>query len=383
MAKYGLVTTGYTPRLALSSVGRWNDGVKRHTLYTCCGTQQDGWGIVDEASPGGVAIFNMVSPTGPITLAQLQAMVGNHAPPWAASPDTVVGASANPNLFNWVAVSYPASMPIAPAPLDNQWQPSNLSLAQSVQVGVNELTQLIQNTPGTFVLCGMSQGSMVVTKVMQSLLPGGVLSSRIGDCIAGIAFGNPMRKPGVTFPGGTASSTVISGSRYYGGGIYSGAASPSTPILSGNGPITTPNWWWEMSTVGDFFSDAPMETVAGPLIGEVARVVASYPGGSDMLTTLGGAGRAFMTGNLTVGSIGSAIKLLTAQKAVQNIVTDWLSTALALFGGGSGKPNGHMLYGINTPPTLPTGLTFPTAKPTYIDVALAYLHARGAAVTPR
>ena len=67
MAKYGLVTTGYTPRLALSSVGRWNDGVKRHTLYTCCGTQQDGWGIVDEASPGGVAIFNMVSPTGPIT----------------------------------------------------------------------------------------------------------------------------------------------------------------------------------------------------------------------------------------------------------------------------------------------------------------------------
>jgi hypothetical protein len=68
------------------------------------------------------------------------------------------------------------------------------------------MISLIQNTPGTFALCGMSQGSMVISNVLKAMQPGGQLAHRYNDCIAGVAFGNPMRRQGTGLPGIASTS---------------------------------------------------------------------------------------------------------------------------------------------------------------------------------
>jgi hypothetical protein len=42
-----------------------------------------------------------------------------------------------------------------------------------------------------------------------------------------------------------------------------------------------------------------------------------------------------------------------------------------------------VLYSATKPPTLPTGLAGVTSASTYTDIALAYINARGTAVTPK
>jgi hypothetical protein len=48
-------------------------------------------------------------------------------------------------------------------------------------------------------------------------------------------------------------------------------------------------------------------------------------------------------------------------------------------------PNGnpHIRYGFDKPPSLPTGLAGVNSNSTYVDIGIAYLNARGAAVAPR
>lgn len=196
--KYGLTTTSNTAKTARATVGRWNDGVKRHTVYTVCGTSQDGWGLINRPPAGSlqeaglVGLIRQITGNPALTAADLPAD-GTPLPDWAASPDAVVGRDADPALFNWVPVSYPAAAPGSDGGLENNWQPQGISLAQSAKAGVDELIRLIKATPGTFALVGMSQGSVVISQVLKALLPGGTLANRYNDCIAGIAFGNPCR----------------------------------------------------------------------------------------------------------------------------------------------------------------------------------------------
>jgi hypothetical protein len=45
--------------------------------------------------------------------------------------------------------------------------------------------------------------------------------------------------------------------------------------------------------------------------------------------------------------------------------------------------NPHIRYGSDKPPSLPTGLAGVNSNSTYVDIGIAYLNARGAAVAPR
>lgn len=48
------------------------------------------------------------------------------------------------------------------------------------------------------------------------------------------------------------------------------------------------------------------------------------------------------------------------------------------------KGNPHILYGVDKPPTRPTpALPGITSNSTYVDIGIAYLNARGAAIAPR
>lgn len=383
---YGLVTSGGTAKTALAQVSRWSDRTNRHTLYTVCGTQQDGWGIFNTPATSAEQtawlntynqILKWANPAA-ATVTTLPAD-GSLLPASYASPDAIVGRNANTALFNWVPISYPASSPDRVANLDNSWQPRNVALADSVAYGVDELVRHITSTQGTFALVGMSQGSMVVSNVMKRMLLGSDLFHRQRDCIAAVTFGNPMRKFGRTFPGGTAPA---------GAGIFSPVSITSHPMLSGLAATTYPSFWWEMVTPNDFFADVPLEHLS--TIASVARAVSTYRGVNDPLSMAGNLINAFV-GNTTALEIISVLLTSVVQKLLNptqptdiDEILDWLYDH---FGNGATAatyiPDPHVLYGVAKPPTLPTGLAGVDSNSTYIDVALAYINARGQAVAPR
>lgn len=384
--KYGLITSGGTAKTALAQVTRWSDRTLRHTLYTICGTGQDGWGIFNTPATNAeqtawLDLYNQILKWANPSATTVTALPadGSVIPTAVASPDTVIGRNANSALFNWVPISYPASAPDRVANIDNTWQPRNTALADSVAYGTDELIRHITTTPGTFALVGMSQGAMVVSNTIKRMLLGSDLYHRQRDCIAAVTFGNPMRKFGQVFPGGTAPS---------GAGIFSPTTVTGHPMLSGLANVTYPSFWWEMVTPNDFFADVPLEHIN--TIAAMARAVSTYRGVSDPLSMAGNLINAFV-GNSAALELVSVLLTSVVQKLLNptqptdiDEILDWLYDH---FGNGSTPatyiPDPHVLYGVAKPPTLPTGLTGVNSNSTYIDVALAYINARGQAVAPR
>lgn len=430
---YGLTTAADTAKPARAAVSRWNDGKKRHTIYTACGTGQDGWALyndpgTDTARQGLVDMAKLVLGNNTLTLADLPDD-GEPHPFDLASPDALLGREADPELFDWVPISYPASAPFTSASLENNWSPSNYSLAESVRFGVEETIRQIKSTPGTFALVGMSQGAVVMTQVMKALLPGGALANRYDDCIAGIAFGNPCRAVGASFPGGVAAP---------GGGVIS-LPNKADPLTGGLQGVKTPDWWWEFCVPGDFFSSAPVDVI-GPLLSPAVQAVFHTPGSLGLnpevvqviLTLLLGGGTiaALVFAALVRGGLQEAATQLSklfagaemkaffsavAQKQKASPVAklgEWIYQQVGVIDIPASilqltpvivpsnyypRGNPHVLLAFDKPAALPSGriaaygpnpawtINLPgvDANSTYVDVAAAYLNARGAAVAPR
>ena len=431
---YGLVTAAGTAKPARASVARWNDGKKRHTIYTACGTSQDGWALyndpgTEELRQGQINLAKGVLGNPNLTTADLPAD-GEPYPFNIGSPDAVIARNADPELFSWVPISYPASAPgSTPSSLENNWQPSMFSMAESAKYGVEETIRQIKNTPGTFALLGMSQGAAVMTQVMKALLPGGTLAHRYNDCIAGIAFGNPCRAIGASFPGGVGAP---------GGGVIS-LPNKADPFTGGLQGVKTPDWWWEFCVPGDFFSDAPMAAV-GPLITPAIQALFHTPGslavdaaGLSILTTLmvgGGTLLGVLMAAMVRGGVLAVAEQLTAffgspdmkkffstvaqrqRESAVGILANWVYQQVGTLDIGASlttlspvivpsnyypRGNPHILLGSDKPPALPSGkikaygpnpewtINLPgiDANSTYVQIAQAYLNARGAAVTPR
>ena len=365
----GLVAANWSPRPAKATVARWHDGVKRHTLYTVCGTQQDGWGLVP----------TVMTPAEQQSLLDLYHTLGGTGTPTPGefpgdyrSPDTVMGTRANPALFNWVPVSYPASAPIGAAVIDNGWQPQTISMADSFNLGVKELVSLIQNTPGTFALAGMSQGAGVISQVLRQMQPRGQLASRANDCIAAVAFGNPCRKPNTGIPGLSGAAS--------GAGLISGTG--SVPGLTN---IMLPSWWWELCTPGDPVGAAPITGPAGRLITSVCQSLLTLRTGGGSLDLV----RLLPNIITALSSRGAILPVIfaAAQFAISRLFRTTTPVIAALESwlneqASYGVNNPHLMYGTWSPPVIPPGLGL-SAGASYIDVGAAYLNARGAAIAPR
>lgn len=382
-AKYGLVDSSGTAKPALAKIGRWNDKTVRHTLYTVCGTNQDGWGIFNTPADSGeraawLALYNQIrqyANPAATTITELPAN-GTPIPDEIASPDTIVGRNADPAKFNWVPISYPASAPPTITTLDNTWFKSRISFADSIKVGVNQLTKQIIATPGTFAIVGASQGAAVISNVLKSMLAGGDLYYRQLDCIGAVTFGNPLRRYGRTYPGGTAPA---------GAGMFSSVSTSANAMLSGLEYTTAPDWWWEMVTPNDLYSDVPTEHLR--LISSVARSLGTYRAISDPLDVAGNLLNAF-TDNVASLEIIAELLVSIVQKILNPAAPSDIEEVGAWLNAHIGEsptfiPDPHVLYGVETPPTLPTGLAGVDSSSTYTDIAVAYINARGAAVTPR
>jgi hypothetical protein len=417
---YGLLNDNFTPRIAAGVVARWNDKRVRHTVYTVCGTSQDGWGLVNLKSPRALldanTLLRQITGNPALNAPQLLPTEGTPGPNEFVTMDAAVGRAVNPDLFDWVPISYPAASPKEDNYLENGWEPENNSLAQSARYGTEELIRQINATPGTFALVGMSQGSVVISQVLKALLPGGVLAHRYNDCIAGLAYGNPCRQKGSGLPGVVPSA---------GAGVISATYAPD-PFASGLAAVKLPSWWWEFSNPGDLFSTAPMDTVAGPIFASTVQSLYHFDGGLDFnavavtatLAILGTATGDFLqlllAGLVANGfysalqiakyfltdaakaqiSMNSQKQISTSTALIQEFLADHVGTfdlldsirtKTLVFNKSNRYPNGdpHVRYGIDKPPSLPTGLAGVNSNSTYVDVGIAYLNARGAAVAPR
>lgn len=123
-------------------------------------------------------------------------------------PSTSWFSGLDPTFFRWISVPYP---------LDTY------PLSTAVSTGVGNLVNLINATPGPFILAGYSIGALIISNVYDQLRSG-ALSGRFKDFLAGVAFGNPRRQAQITIPGDADPG---------GAGLY------GDELLTG----TTSNWW--------------------------------------------------------------------------------------------------------------------------------------------
>ena len=163
-----------------------------------------------------------------------------------------IGSAANPTLFDWVPVPYPASF----------------SLLDSVDAGASALMNMIEHNSGQFALVGAGQGAMVISAVLNQLRDG-PLAARLVNCVAAVTFGNPHREAGHTFPG---------------------CPDPGGHGISEHRLINTPDWWWDFVVPGDILCHTEDDPFGGYLI-DVFRVFwASFNFGDNWPVFLRGIG---------------------------------------------------------------------------------------------
>jgi hypothetical protein len=98
--------------------------------------------------------------------------------------NTFMATALNPALVTYVNVPYANAF---------------IPMSASVNQGTAELTNLINNTPGKFVMWAWSQGGIVASNVYDEIRTGS-LSSRNSDFLGAAIFGNPRRQHSHTFP---------------------------------------------------------------------------------------------------------------------------------------------------------------------------------------
>lgn len=145
-------------------------------------------------------------------------LFGNATPdPW------VFQGVLDPSKFHWVGVDYPGDV---------------FPMAQSVATGVANLQAAINGTPGQIILFGDSQGAQVCSDVFDWLHG----TTRMGDFLGAVTFGNPRRTEGHTFPGCPDPG---------------GHGLDAMNLL---GPV--PVSWWDFAVPGDIITCCP-DTAAG------------------------------------------------------------------------------------------------------------------------
>lgn len=136
-------------------------------------------------------------------------------------------SNLDPVYFQWVKVPYPADQ---------------YPISASMTTATTNLINLINATPGPFVLVGFGQGAIATSNAYDAIRTGS-LTSRATDFRGGFAFGNPRRQAGVTFPNCTDPG---------GHGVF------GTDLLTSSGSN-----WWEFALPNDVIAVSPA-TGTGP-----------------------------------------------------------------------------------------------------------------------
>lgn len=166
---------------------------------------------------------------------------------WQPLADQLSGIGTTP-LINWF------SMGIGSDPRWDTYPAATYPMGASVDLGINDLVAAVQSSPvGTpKALAGYSQGAIVTSTFWRDhvLNPAGDCSAYLGDFVAAVNWGNPMRCP--TIPAG--------------GNTFAGWPQQSGGGISGSSDLTaaqTPPWWLDFADPNDLYTDSPVGTAAG------------------------------------------------------------------------------------------------------------------------
>jgi len=153
---------------------------------------------------------------------------------WTGFPADI-GRALDDERFYWQPIGYPgATFPMGP----------------SVDAGVTELLNQINLHPGQLVLCGYSQGALVVAKAWRDHILNGSLNHRLPDVIGIITFGDPMRCPG-----------IANGNVFAGQGLPQDLDGQTTGGIAGPDCLTpdeTPTFFLSFANDGDLYACAPV-----------------------------------------------------------------------------------------------------------------------------
>jgi hypothetical protein len=140
------------------------------------------------------------------------------------------------------------------------------SMQWSIDQGVGNLIDAINDTTGLFAISGESQGAAVCSIVYNEIRkPAGSLHSRQADFLGGFVAANPYRQAGHMFPGGVDPG---------GHGI-----APSGDRLTGSG-----SEWWEFALAGDPICTNGDDTASALATAMWEWVVGDYNGSTNIVT---------------------------------------------------------------------------------------------------
>lgn len=216
--------------------------------------------------------------------------------------------------------------------------PMNVSIAEGVQRTID----MINDTPGAFVLGGYSQGAAVMSRVYDEIRSGS-LRHRRADLLAGVTFGNPCREAGHLWPGAEP---------------VGGWDDPDNLLSHGCFPLSmrlknTEDLWWDFANENEVITSV-IDSVTGLDWVSLVGVFISGFQGNDIAAFI-----ASQLSQLRLNVLGDVINLLT-----QEI-------------GGVGA-EGHVNYPLEPPPGDPeNGLTSYQIALQYLrDVGQKYKTAR-------
>lgn len=213
----------------------------------------------DARSAVGIAMGQIASMSVSNLAALEQAVAGQPLPVICyevgevASPSSPTFIQSNlDSAIRYVYVPYPAV--------------GTLPLQSAINTGVANLTTFINQNPGKFMLVGTGEGAIVTSLVSEQITgEGGTLASRASDYLAGVAFGNPRRKSGAIWPGGSDPG---------GEGIW-----------ASNLMVSVPEQWWEFANAGDPLCTNTTDA-AGVLNSQIFEAtIASYDGTTNSITS--------------------------------------------------------------------------------------------------
>lgn len=181
-------------------------------------------------------------------------------------------------MWVWQMVHYPAAVfPMRP----------------SVLIGMQNLVDAINRTPGKLVLCGYSQGALVVCAIWRDYIlnPAGALHHRLNDVVAVIAYGNPMRAPGIAHGNLLAGQPVPGKDDGHVTGGIAGPADlqPEECLFPQGHPMAGQPAVLDFANPGDLYASAPVgaqpwesETEVGALETLIYEAVQDF-NGEDVL----------------------------------------------------------------------------------------------------
>lgn len=264
----------------------------------------------------------------------------------------------DPDVWNATKVTYPASM---------------IGIANSVDVGVNNVIGLIQKTPPgqPFGLGGYSQGALVMSQCLKEIQnPGGRLYSRRGDFIGGVMFGNPSRKTNFRGPiGGTFSgSPEVPGSTTGAHGVMPQTGKYARLNTELNGIESK---WVDFTAPGDVVSNvsgSDGDGSIGSYFSATAQTVFSTP---FTLLPLG-----FMLTQLAASAVGISAPMVAATQQMLSFAGE-VKNFIDVTGVYGGVPGGgHVTYPI-WPPSNNDGSYTGLLSSSFIDGTTYYAPAPG------